>query len=232
MLQMSLAQYSAFLNENKVVDNTSDAQMVKEVGADLAEAVNMYLTKTKQIKRLKNFRWEFNLVEDSLVNAWAMPGGKVVIYSGILPITKDRNGLAVVMGHEVSHAVARHGNERMSQGLLAQVGGLGLAVAARNKPQQTQQVFMQAYGAASTLGILKYSRTHETEADQLGLIFMSLAGYDPREAAPFWTRMSENAGGEAPPEFISTHPHPETRVKDIESFLPTAMRYYEKSDKK
>jgi len=229
MLQMSLAQYSMFLNESDVDNNSADAKMVKEVGADLAEAVNTYFTKTKQIKRLKNFKWEFNLVEDSLVNAWCMPGGKVVVYSGILPITKTRDGLAVVMGHEVSHAVARHGNERMSQGLLQQVGGLGLAVAARNKPAQTQQVFMQAYGAASTLGILKYSRTHETEADQLGLIFMALAGYNPREAAPFWTRMSEAGNGQEPPEFISTHPNHDTRIKDIETFLPTALRYYKQS---
>ncbi len=229
MLSLSLSQYSQFISENKVVNSGSDAAMVKEVGADLAEAVNLYFTKTKQVKRLQNFKWEFNLVDDASVNAWAMPGGKVVIYSGILPITKTRDGLAVVMGHEVSHAVARHGNERMSQGLLQQVGGLGLAVATRNQPAQTQQVFMQAYGAGSSLGILKYSRTHETEADQLGLIFMALAGYNPREAAPFWSRMSENSGGQEPPEFISTHPNHDTRIRDIEKFLPTALRYYERS---
>lgn len=231
MLQLSLNGYSEFLNESKVIPNSSDAKMVKEVGQNIATAVNEYFKQTKQLKRLQDFQWEFNLVEDELVNAWCMPGGKVVIYTGILPITKTRDGLAVVMGHEVSHAVARHGNERMSQGLMQQLGGVGLAVAMRNKPAQTQNIFMQAYGVGSTVGMLKYSRTHESEADKLGMVFMSIAGYNPAEAVPFWGRMAA-AGGEAPPEFLSTHPSHETRIKDIQEFLPMAKHYYKNSNKK
>jgi predicted Zn-dependent protease len=225
LMSMSLTQYKSFLNENKTIANSDDAQMVKSVGNKIAAAAESYLKRHGQGKRVKDFNWEFNLVEDNTVNAWCMPGGKVVFYTGILPITKDEAGLAVVMGHEIAHAIARHGNERMSQGLALQGGGIVLGVALSDKPQLTQSIFQQAYGLGGQLGMLKYSRMHETESDKLGLVFMALAGYDPREAPDFWKRMSAN-GGTKPPEFLSTHPHDETRIKDLNDFMPQALKYY------
>jgi len=225
LMSMSLTQYKSFLNENKTIANSDDAQMVKRVGNKIAAAAESYLKRHGQGKRVKDFNWEFNLVEDNTVNAWCMPGGKVVFYTGILPITKDEAGLAVVMGHEIAHAIARHGNERMSQGLALQGGGIAQGVALSDKPQLTQSIFQQAYGLGGQLGMLKYSRMHETESDKLGLVFMALAGYDPREAPDFWKRMSAN-GGTKPPEFLSTHPHDETRIKDLNDFMPQALKYY------
>lgn len=157
-----------------------------------------------------------------------MPGGKVVVYSGLLPVTQDEAGLAVVMGHEIAHAIARHGNERMSQGLVTQLGGIGLQVALAQKPKETQDIFMQAYGIGSTLGTLKYSRVHESEADKMGLVFMAMAGYDPSTAIAFWERMAKQ-GGAKPLQILSTHPSDETRIKDIKAFLPEALKYYKKS---
>jgi predicted Zn-dependent protease len=156
-----------------------------------------------------------------------MPGGKVVVYTGLLPVTQDEAGLAVVMGHEIAHAIARHGNERMSQGMLVQLGGLALAVAVSQKPEATQNIFLQSYGITSTLGVLKYSRTHESEADKMGLVFSAIAGYDPNVAVSFWERMAA-AGGQQPLELLSTHPSDETRINDIKEFLPEAMKYYKK----
>ena len=174
---------------------------------------------------MKDFKWEFNLVEDNTVNAWCMPGGKVVFYTGILPITKDEKGIAVVMGHEIAHAIARHGNERMSQGLALQGGGIALSLALSDKPELTQNLFQQAYGLGGQLGMLKYSRSHDSEADKMGLVFMAMAGYDPREAVEFWKRMAAQ-GGQKPPEFLSTHPSDDTRIKDLEDFMPEALKYY------
>ncbi|GAB5538938.1 MAG: M48 family metallopeptidase [Salibacteraceae bacterium] len=222
---MSLTQYDAFLKENEQVTGTSDAQMVKTVGNKIAAAVESYLKKHGQGKRVKDFDWDFNLVNDNTVNAWCMPGGKVVFYTGILPITKDENGLAVVMGHEIAHAIARHGNERMSQGLALQGGGIALGVALSDKPELTQTIFQQAYGLGGQLGMLKYSRMHESESDKMGLVFMAMAGYDPREAPEFWKRMKAQ-GGAKPPEFLSTHPHDDTRIKDLNEFMPQAMKHY------
>jgi predicted Zn-dependent protease len=159
-----------------------------------------------------------------------MPGGKVVFYTGILPLTRDENGLAVVMGHEIAHAIADHGNERMSQGLIAQLGGVALSVALDEKPEETQQLWLTAFGAGAQLGVLlPFSRLHESEADHLGLIFMSMAGYNPNHAISFWRRMSEYKEGEAPPEFLSTHPSDETRIAEIEKLLPEALKYYNAS---
>jgi predicted Zn-dependent protease len=156
-----------------------------------------------------------------------MPGGKVVVYTGILPITRDEAGLATVMGHEIAHAVARHGNERMSQALLTQMGGMALAVALEQNPSQTNQLWMAVYGMGAQVGILlPYSRLHESEADHLGLIFMAMAGYDPNKAVEFWERMAQMKSGQAPPEFLSTHPSDEARIKKIKELLPEAMQYY------
>jgi predicted Zn-dependent protease len=179
--------------------------------------------------QLRDYRWEFNIVEDSSINAWCMPGGKVVVYTGIMPVVQNETGLAVVMGHEIAHAVANHGQERMSQGLIAQMGGMALSAALQKKPEQTQALFMTAYGVGAQVGaLLPYSRLQESEADHIGLIFMAMAGYDPHGALDFWRRMANTGKGGAPPEFLSTHPSDETRIKKIEDLIPEAMTYYNK----
>jgi predicted Zn-dependent protease len=201
--------------------------MVKRVGGRISSAVEKYLAGQNHSDLLEGYTWEFNLVKDSSVNAWAMPGGKVAIYNGILPVTQNENGLATVMGHEVAHAVAQHGNERMSQALLTQLGGVALSVALSQNPSQTNDLFLAAYGIGTQVGILlPYSRLHESEADRLGLIFMAMAGYDPRDAVAFWQRMAAQSKGGAPPEFLSTHPAHETRIDQIMQYLPEAMKYY------
>ncbi len=227
MLSMSFQQYDDFLKSNKLSDNQQQTQMVKRVGAGIQHAVEQYFTEKNMAAELSQYAWEFNLVESDEVNAWCMPGGKVVVYTGILPVTKNETGLAVVMGHEIAHAVAGHGNERMSQGLLTELGGMALAKALEQKPEQTQQLWMTAFGIGAQFGILlPYSRLQESEADHLGLIFMAMAGYDPNEAVDFWQRMAANNAGQAPPEFMSTHPSDETRIKKIKAELPEAMKYY------
>jgi predicted Zn-dependent protease len=229
MNAMSFAQYGAFLKENKLSSNKSNVEMVRRVGGNIQRAVETYFAQHNLSEELAGYAWEFNVVESEEVNAWCMPGGKVVVYTGILPITKDETGLAVVMGHEIAHAVAQHGAERMSQGLLQQLGGVALSVALANEPAQTQNLFYTAYGVGTTVGVmLPFSRTHESEADRLGLVFMAMAGYNPNAAVDFWTRMAAQKGGGAPPEFLSTHPSDATRIADIKKHLPEAMSYYKK----
>jgi len=226
LMSMSLTQYKAFLNDSKPISrNNVNSKMVNDVGQKIARAAEAYLKQKHQNDRVKGFNWEFNLVDDPTVNAWCMPGGKVVFYTGILPYTQDELGMAVVMGHEVAHAIARHGNERMSQGLVLQAGGIGLQLALQDKPELTQNLLLQSYGIGGQLGMLKYSRMHESEADKMGLIFMAITGYNPEAAPEFWKRMAQN-GGQAPPEILSTHPHDETRIADINSFMPEALKYY------
>jgi len=228
MLAMSYQQYDQFLKENKISTNKAEVDMVKRVGVKIEKAVDKYLSDNNLSSRLSGYNWEFNLVEDDQVNAWCMPGGKVVVYTGILPVTNDEAGLAVVMGHEIAHAIAEHGNERMSQQLLQQVGAVGLMVAMKDEPAQTQALWLSVYGVGTTVGVLlPYSRTQESEADHLGLIFMSMAGYDPHEATAFWQRMAKS-GGATPPEFLSTHPSYNTRIKDLNDWIPEAMKYYRK----
>lgn len=228
MNAMSFQQYDQFLQENKLSSSKSDIDMVKRVGVNIQRAVETYFKQNNLSKELAGYQWEFNLVESPEINAWCMPGGKVVVYTGILPLTKDETGLAVVMGHEIAHAIAQHGAERMSQGLLQQLGGVALTVALKDKPQETQNLFMTAYGVGTTVGvILPFSRTQESEADRLGLIFMAMAGYNPNSAVDFWTRMSQ-MGGQKPPEFLSTHPSDQTRIADIKKELPEALSYYKK----
>ena len=230
MLSMSFQQYDQFLKEHKLSDDQEKTRMVKRVGRRIKTAVEQYFADKGQSERLANYDWEFNLIESDQVNAWAMPGGKVVVYEGLLPVAQNETGLAVVMGHEVAHAVARHGNERMSQAMLAQFGTIALAQAMKDKPAQTQQLWMMAFGLGAQVGvILPYSRLHESEADHLGLIFMAMAGYDPREAVDFWQRMAAKKGGKSPPEFLSTHPADEKRIDHIKELLPEAMTYYRKS---
>ncbi|MCW3804675.1 M48 family metallopeptidase [Plebeiibacterium marinum] len=225
MAEMGLTNYNSFLKEAKLSDNKEQTDMVKRVGTNIANAVEKYMKDHGYESQLANFDWEFNLVEDDTPNAWCMPGGKVVFYTGILPYTKNEDGLAVVMGHEIAHAVAKHGNERMSHAMGVQAVAAGLQVALQEKPQQTQQIYMAAFGLGAQYGMmLPYSRKHEYEADKMGLIFMSMAGYNPEEAVDFWTRMSQ-MGGQKPPEFMSTHPADESRIKQIEANMAEAKSY-------
>ena len=226
MMSMSSQQYSEFLKTNKLSSNQEQTQTIKRVGLKIQKAVEKYFAEKKMSGQLSGYSWEFNLVESKDVNAWCMPGGKVVFYTGILPLCKNEDGIAVVMGHEIAHAVANHGNERMSQGLLVQFGAVALAEALNNKPALTQALWMSAFGAGAQVGLLlPYSRLHEYEADYLGLIFMASAGYDPNEGVAFWERMSK-LGGARPPEFLSTHPSDKVRVEKIKEALPEAMKYY------
>ncbi|MBN1302739.1 MAG: M48 family metallopeptidase [Melioribacteraceae bacterium] len=229
ILSMSFQQYDQFVNENKLSTDKQKTALIKKVGINIQGAVEKYFAEKKLSGRLKNFEWEFNLVESDQINAWCMPGGKVVFYTGILPICQDETGVAVVMGHEVAHAIAEHGSERMSQVLLTQLGGMALDKALEDEPELTRALALTAFGAGTQLGILlPYSRLHESEADRLGLIFMAMAGYDPGAAVNFWERMAEQKGGQAPPEFLSTHPSDENRIKDLKNLLPEAMQYYNK----
>lgn len=223
---MSLEAYDKFLSEHKVITGTREAAMVQNVGERISKAVESYLA-SKNLADESQFSWEFNLVEDKAMNAWAMPGGKVVVYTGILPVARDDTGVAVIMSHEIAHVVAGHGAERMSQGLLTQLGGMALSTALSREPERTRDLYMTAFGVGAQVGVLlPYSRLHESEADHLGLIFMAIAGYDPNEAVGFWQRMSKATEGKAPPEFLSTHPSDKTRIKEIQEHIPEAMTYY------
>jgi predicted Zn-dependent protease len=230
LLTLSFQQYDQVLKESKLSKDQKSVQMVRRVGEKIAKAAEAFLRDSGRGEQIKNYRWEYNLIaDDKVVNAWCMPGGKIAVYTGILPFTKDETGLAVVLGHEVAHAIADHGNERMSQGLLANMGGMALSVALSQKPAQTQELFMTVFGAAANVGLLlPYSRLHENEADRIGLMFMARAGYDPREAVPFWERMNKQ-GGSRPPEFLSTHPAPATRIANIKAAIPEALPYYQRS---
>ena len=229
LLPLSFDNYKSVLDSSKLSANKQQSDMVKRVGAQIKEAVEDFMAQNNLSHQLQGYAWEFNLIDEDIANAWCMPGGKVAFYTGIMPICKDETGVAVVMGHEVAHAIANHGAERMSQGLLQQMGGAALDVALASEPGQTRQLFGMAYGLASNYGaMLPFSRLHESEADKMGLIFMAMAGYDPREAPKFWERMSAESGGAAPPEFMSTHPSHETRIKDLNDQIPEAMKYYKK----
>lgn len=226
MLSMSYTSYGDFLKQNKISNNAQQTAMVKNSGNKIKAAVEAYMKQHGMEKKLSGFDWEFNLVDDPTINAWCMPGGKVVFYTGIMPLCKDEVGVAVVMGHEVAHAIANHGNERMSQGLAVQMGGVALAVALNDKPAETQALFMGAYGVGTTVGaVLPFSRLHESEADHMGLIFMAMAGYDPRKAPEFWERMAALGGGKQP-ELLSTHPSDETRIRKLNEHMEEAMKYY------
>lgn len=223
ILPSAFQQYNQFLSENKVITGTAEAKKVESIGTKIKVAAERWLNANGQTGYLSDYQWEYKLVEDKAVNAWCMPGGKIVVYSGILPVTKDDTGLATVMSHEVSHALANHGQQRMSAGLLQQLGAVGVGVAVGNKSQETQQLAMTAYGLTTEYGgMLPFSRNHESEADRIGLILMAIAGYNPDQAVTFWERMSANAGGQAPPEFMSTHPSDATRIAQIKALIPEA----------
>ena len=209
MTAQSYSQYRQVMAQSKVLNN-KDAQMVKKVGKNIAYAVEKYFAAHPEQRgsNLK-YQWEFNLIQDNTPNAWCMPGGKVAVYTGILPYTQNETGLAVVMSHEIAHAIAQHGREQASYSVLQSLGG---AIASEFG------FFPDLYNGATNLVMLKYSRSHETEADELGLIFMKLAGYDPNYAVKFWDRMSKSGGG-GQPEFLSTHPSDATRVANIKKYL-------------
>ena len=230
MLTLSLQQYDEVLKKSKLSKDQAKVRMVRSVGERIARSAEAFLRDSGRENLIKNYKWEFNLIEDDkMVNAWCMPGGKVAVYTGILPFTRDDTGLAVVMGHEVAHAIAEHGNERMSQALLTSMGGLALSAALSQNSQRTRELFLATFGVGASVGILlPYSRLHENEADRIGLIIMARAGYDPREAVPFWERMNKK-GGASPPEFLSTHPATTTRIQNLKSHIPEAMPYYQKS---
>jgi predicted Zn-dependent protease len=222
---LSDQQYASFLSTNPPVTGTSDAERVARVGGRVIAGVQSYLTAKGLSDLVKDYQWEFNLVSNPEVNAWCMPGGKIVIYSGILPVTQTDSGLAVVMGHEIAHAVLKHGSEQMSQQLVIQYGGVALSTLLSSKPAETQALFNSVYGISSTLGTLAHSRKQESEADEMGLYFMASAGYDPNTAVSFWERMQAQ-GTSSTPVFLSTHPSDADRIKNIKALIPGAMQYY------
>lgn len=226
MMSMSLTEYQSFLSQTPPLPPSDQrVVMVKRVGQRLAAAATKYLAENGASDRVKDFAWEFNVVDEATVNAWCMPGGKVVVYTGLLPITQDEPSLALVMGHEIAHAIARHGNERMSQGLAVQGAGMTLQALASEKPSLTSDLFLQSFGIGSQLGLLAYGRNQESEADKMGLVFMAMGGYDPRIAPAFWERMAAQ-GGAKPPELLSTHPSDERRIADLKAYMPEALKFY------
>ncbi len=222
---MALQQYQQTLAKSKVISGTTAAKSVKNVGARIANAAGNYYKSIGRESALANYNWEFNLIDDKQINAWCMPGGKVAVYTGLIPVSLDDNGLAVVMGHEISHALAGHGNERISQQMIAQYGGAILGGSISNS--QWASVFSQVYPVGAQVALLKYGRNQELEADEMGLYLMSMAGYDPRQAQPFWHRMESSSSSDSrPPEFLSTHPSPENRRADLEKHMTKALEYY------
>jgi predicted Zn-dependent protease len=219
----SFQQYDEFLKEQRVVSGTEEALLVERVGARIRGAAEKWLNAEGRGDYLKDYRWEYKLVLDDTVNAWCMPGGKIVVYTGILPATQTEAGLAAVMGHEVSHALLNHGQQRMSAGILQELGATGINIFTANQSAKTRALAMTVYGAGSQLfGTLPFSRSHENEADHIGLILMAIAGYNPEEAVSFWNRMSALSAGGGAPEFLSTHPSDVTRIRNLRGWIPEA----------
>ncbi len=211
----AFAQYNQVLTDNKIITGTVDANMITRVGQRIAVAAERYLNANGFQGYLDDYKWEYTLIESEQVNAWCMPGGKIAFYTGILPIAANESGVAAIMGHEVAHALANHGQQRMSAAYIQQ----GLAVAgniALSKDEQALGIFNQSYGIVSNVaGMLPFSRGHETEADKIGIYLMAIAGYNPDEASLLWERMKANSGGQAPPEFLSTHPSNDSRIQNL-----------------
>ena len=227
MNSMGFQSYSEFLTKSKLSKDSGKTQMVKRVGSNIQKAVEQYCAQNNLSDSLRGYQWEVNLIEDDQLNAWAMPGGKMVVYTGLLKVTQSEAGLATVVAHEIAHVFAKHGAERMTQGLIVEMGGVALSKALSNSPAQTKDLFMQSYGVGTQVGVLlPYSRVHETEADHLGLIFMAMAGYNPNEAVNFWQRMSVAKQGSQTLEILSTHPADSTRIRNIQTLIPKAMQYY------
>jgi predicted Zn-dependent protease len=226
MHAMSFQQYEQVIAQSRLSSDAEATAMIKRVGGRIQAAVEKYFHEHGMSGELEGYAWEFNLIESDEVNAWCMPGGKVAFYSGILPVCRDDVGVAVVMGHEIAHAIAEHGAERMSHQMAVQLGGMALSEAVKTKPEETKAIYMSAFAVGTHFGaMLPYSRKHESEADHIGLIFMAMAGYDPREAPKFWERMSAGGGGK-PPEFMSTHPSDATRIRQLNDHMAEALGYY------
>ena len=228
VLSLSLQQYGDYMKTAKISTDKTATALVEKAGRNIAEAVTLYYTAMNQEQELANYQWEFILVDDPQVNAFCMPGGKIVVYSGILAYTKDETGLAVVVGHEVGHAIARHANERLSQQMASQYGGAGLSALLSKSSSAVQNIGSIVYGLGTEMGVmLPYSRKQELEADYLGLVLMAISGYDPSVAASFWERMSQQQNNRTL-EFLSTHPSDNTRIAEIKRRIPEVMtEYYE-----
>ena len=222
ILPASFAQYDTFMKENKVSSDAAKTQEIKTVGRNIAAAVDRFMRANGMTEEADNYKWEFNLVEDEQMNAWCLPGGKVVFYTGILPVCQNTDGIAAVMGHEIAHAFAKHGQERMTSSYGQQLGGIAVAIGTSGQSSDTQYLWNSIYGMGSQMGMLAYSRTHETEADKLGMVFMTMAGYNPEESIRLWQRMKVQSKGGAPPEFMSTHPSNDTRIQNLQQYLPVA----------
>jgi predicted Zn-dependent protease len=223
LLPMSFAEYDKFLSENKVIKGTLEAEMITRVGQRISVAAERWLDANNHQGYLKDYKWEYNLVDDKLVNAWCMPGGKIVFYTGILPIAENEAGIAAIMGHEVAHALANHGQQRMSAGMIQQGVGVGVALATKDKSASEQTMWMQAFAVGSSVGgMLPFSRSHETEADEIGLFLTAIAGYNPDEASLLWERMKANNDGKSPPEFLSTHPSNDSRISNLRALSTKA----------
>ena len=229
VLSLAKQQYQDFMKTAKVSTNAANTAMVKRVGQNLATAVTNYLRNNGMASDINNFAWEFNLVQDKQVNAWCMPGGKIVVYEGLLPITQNEASLAIVLGHEIAHAVAKHSAEQLSTQMKQQYGlQIGSAVASALGMGQNTQSIVQAIAAQGfNFKNLSYSRSHESEADHMGLIFAAMAGYDPQVAVSFWQRMAASSTGQTA-EFLSDHPNDATRIKQIQGWMPEALKYYKK----
>ncbi|MFZ4726167.1 MAG: M48 family metallopeptidase [Paludibacter sp.] len=228
VLTSSFQSYKQFIDSVPASKDKVNTALVKKVGKSMSMVVENYLKSNGLEAEIANFAWEFNLVKDTSVNAFCMPGGKVVVFEGILPITKNETGLAVVMGHEIAHAIAKHSNERMSQQMLLQYGASITDILLVDKPAATRTTINTIYGIGAQYGVmLPYSRKHEYEADRLGLIFLAMAGYNPNESISFWERMAAK-GSNAPLEFMSTHPSDANRIAKLKELLPEAMQYYKK----
>lgn len=228
VLTSSFQSYKQFIDSVPASKDKVNTALVKKVGKSMSTVVENYLKSNGMEAEIANFAWEFNLVKDTSVNAFCMPGGKVVVFEGILPITKNETGLAVVMGHEIAHAIAKHSNERMSQQMLLQYGASITDILLVDKPAATRTTINTIYGIGAQYGVmLPYSRKHEYEADRLGLIFLAMAGYNPNESISFWERMAAK-GSNAPLEFMSTHPSDANRIAKLKELLPEALQYYKK----
>lgn len=226
MMALSADSYTQVLESSRLSTNEYYVKTVNEVGKKLTAAVEAYLKMNNLESAIEGYDWQYNVIVSEELNAWCMPGGQIAFYEGILPVCGDETGIAVVMGHEIAHAVAQHGNERMSQEMALQMGGMALSEALKEQKQETYELAMLAFGVGSQVGVqLPYSRTHETEADELGLYFMAMAGYDPQVAPEFWERMNASSG-ERPPEFLSTHPDPSNRIAHLNEIMPKALEYF------
>lgn len=228
LFPQAFAQYDQVLEESQVDKTSADAKMINSVGQRIKYAAEKFYAEQGMANALQGYEWEFNLIKNDQLNAWCMPGGKVAFYSGILPVCKNETGVAVVMGHEVSHALAGHSAEQVSNAMVAQGIMVGGNMAISN--DQWKNIFNQLYPVGAQLGMLKYGRSMELDADEAGLYLMAMAGYNPQEAIDFWERMQQaSAGQQAPPEFLSTHPNPGNRIAQIKSIMPKAMQYYNAS---